>query len=94
MTGVGYTETELGAIFANQKEYVEYFGVKQPISYHGTGDIFSSIIVANIMNKNTIYNSLKDSVEFVIDCIKETSKDNEHKYGVKFEHILYNRVKK
>ena len=94
LTGVGYTETELGAIFSNDLEYVEYFGIKQPISYHGTGDIFSSLIVANIMNKNSIYNSLKDSVDFIIDCIKETSKDNKHSYGVKFEKILYNRVKR
>ena len=94
LTGVGYTETEIGAIFSNDLEYVEYFGIKQPISYHGTGDIFSSLIVANIMNKNSIYNSLKDSVDFIIDCIKETSKDNKHSYGVKFEKILYNRVKR
>ncbi len=94
LTGVGYIETELGAIFANKDNYVEYFGVKQPVSYHGTGDIFSSLVVANIMNKNSIKDSLKDSVDFVIECIKETSKDENHTYGVKFENILYSRVKK
>ena len=93
LTGVGYSDTELGAIFSNNQETVEYYGVKQPISYHGTGDIFSSLVVANIMNNNSIYNSLKDSVDFIIECIKETSKDSNHRYGVKFENILYRRVK-
>lgn len=94
LTGVGYQDTELGAIFSSELENVEYFGIKQPISYHGTGDIFSSLLVANIMNENSIYESLKDSVDFVIDCIKETSKDQTHNYGVKFETILYNKIKK
>ena len=90
LTGIGYSEEELGAIYSNvDNKYSEYFGIKQPISYHGTGDIFSSLVVANIMNKKTIEETLKDSVDFVIDCIKETSKDPLHSYGVKFEKILY-----
>ncbi len=88
LTGVGYKKEELGAIYANDNKVIEYFGIKQPISYHGTGDIFSSLVVANIMNKQSIEDTLKDSVDFIIDCIKETSTDPLHSYGVKFEKIL------
>ena len=46
------------------------------------------IYSSKYMLKYKIYNSLKDSVDFIIDCIKETSKDNKHSYGVKFEKAL------
>ena len=64
-----------------------------PMSYHGTGDIFSSVIVGNLLNKVDIYENLKDSVEFIISCIQETMNDRNHGYGVKFEKVLFNKIK-
>lgn len=93
LTGVSYEEDKIGAIYYNGNEKVEYYSSKIPVSYHGTGDIFSSIIVGNLLNKVDIYTNLKDSVEFIISCIKETMIDNNHTYGVKFERILFNRIK-
>ena len=34
--------------------------------------------------------NLKDSVEFIIKCIKQTVNDNDHSYGVKFEEVMAN----
>jgi pyridoxine kinase len=65
-----------------------YFIDKLEKSYHGTGDIFSSLIVANILNKVDIKNNLIDAVDFVANSIKETMNDDTHKYGVKFEKVL------
>lgn len=91
LTGIGYCPSQIGAVCQNSEHLIEYYGTKQPISYHGTGDIFSSIIVANIMNNVDMLDNLKDAVEFIIECIKETSNDPLHSYGVKFEQVLKNR---
>lgn len=91
LTGIGYSSNQIGAVYQNKDELIEYYGIKQPISYHGTGDIFSSVIVGNIMNKVDMLDNLKDAVEFIIDCIKETSTDPLHSYGVKFEKVLKSR---
>jgi len=88
LTGVSYEKGKIGAVYYNGKEIVSYFSQKIIKSYHGTGDIFSSIIVGNIMNKVNIYDNLKDAVEFIIESILETMNDETHDYGVKFEKIL------
>ena len=88
LTGVSFEEGKIGAIYYNGKDYISSFTDKISKSYHGTGDIFSSVIVANILNKVNIKDNLIDAINFVSDSIKETIDDENHKYGVKFEKIL------
>ena len=88
LTGVGYEKGKIGAVYFNGKEVVSYFSTKIVDSYHGTGDIFSSIIVANIMKKVNILDNLTEAVEFIIECILNTQSDPTHRYGVKFEELL------
>lgn len=88
LTGVSSLNNNIGATFYNGKDFISYYGDKQDTCYHGTGDIFSSVIVSNIMNKVNINDCLKDAVEFVIECIKQTVNDASHSYGVKFEEVL------
>ena len=57
-------------------------------SYHGTGDIFSSIIVADILNGLSPKDTLEDATTFIVDSIRATKNDKSHSYGVKFEDIL------
>ena len=94
LTGVSFEKGKIGASFYDGKNYKSYFSNEIVKSYHGTGDIFSSVVVGNIMNKVSIEDTLKDAVEFIIDCILNTIDDDMHNYGVKFEEILYKRVKK
>ena len=94
LTGVSFEEGKIGASFYNGKDKVSYFSNKIVKSYHGTGDIFASVVVGNIMNKVSIKDTLKDAVDFIIECILNTMDDDSHFYGVKFEEILYKRIKK
>ncbi len=57
-------------------------------SYHGTGDIFSSIIVADILNGKNMKDTLNHATDFIIDCIDATIDDLNHDYAVKFEDVL------
>lgn len=88
ITGVCYDGKKIGAVSMKDGKTVQAFGEKQPNSYHGTGDIFSSVVVAGLKNGETLEKTLQRAVDFVIDCIKRTDEDDSHRYGVKFEKVL------
>lgn len=94
LTGVSYEKGKIGAIYYDGKRKTSYFSKEIVKSYHGTGDLFASVIVGNIMNNVSIEDNLKDAVEFIIECILNTMDDDNHFYGVKFEEILYKRTKR
>lgn len=91
LTGVSYEKGKIGAVYSDGNQNVSYFSTKIVQSFHGTGDIFSSVIVGNIMNGESIDDTLKDAVDFIIDCILNTINDKNHFYGVKFEELLKNK---
>lgn len=94
LTGVSYEADKIGAAayFKKEDRTVEYFTSKMRESYHGTGDIFSSVLTANLLNGKDIYEALKDACEFIVDSIKKTLPDESHFYGVKFEQVLADRM--
>ena len=81
-------ENSIGACSYDGKDIIKVLKEKCEKSYHGTGDIFSSIIVANILNNVSIKNNLIDATKFIVDCINATKDDINHSYGVKFEDVL------
>ena len=93
LTGVSYEEGMIGAVAYTKStgEFVEYFTELVPKSYHGTGDIFSSVVIGAYMNGNSLSDSLKEACEFVVKSIKATLDDDTHNYGVKFEKVLAER---
>ncbi len=60
-------------------------------SYHGTGDIFSSVVIANILNGLNMKDNLNYATDFIIDSINATIDDPDHDYAVKFEDVLKNK---
>lgn len=92
LTGV-IKKDKIGAIYFNGLDKISYFSKKEDKSFHGTGDVFSSIIIANILNHKPIKECLKSAVDFIKDCIKETQDDPTHHYGVKFEKVLLKQKK-
>ncbi len=96
LTGVSYDSNRIGAV-AYEKEtdtYTSYFTERQAKNYHGTGDIFSSVVIANLLNGVPMYDTLADACEFIVSCIQKTVSDDEHTYGVKFEDVLAERIQK
>lgn len=90
ITGVSFEEGRLGAVSYNSQtgKKASYFARWMEKSYHGTGDVFSSVVVANILRGNSMEDTLKDACEFVVRCIEKTMPDPDHTYGVKFEDVL------
>lgn len=91
ITGVSFEEGKVGIMGYDSltKEYFEYYNELQPVSYHGTGDIFASAVVGALMNDFDLLNSLRIGADYVVSCIKNTMNDNNSRwYGVNFEKSI------
>ena len=86
--------SQIGAIFYDGKNKVCVLKDKQIPSYHGTGDIFSSVIIGNILNNKSMEETLDDATSFIVNSILETKTDSTHGYGVKYEQVIYKRLNK
>lgn len=93
ITGVSYEEGFIGAAAYNKTtgERSEVFVPAQPVSFHGTGDIFSSVAIAEYLNGKELKDALLEACQFVAESIACTIPDESHRYGVKFEQVLYKR---
>jgi pyridoxine kinase len=80
---------KIGAIARFNQNTVISLKEKVEPSYHGTGDIFSSVIIGNLLNNKSMQETLDDATQFIVDCINDTKLDKDHSYGVKFEKVLY-----
>ena len=90
LTGVSYEDEKIGAVAYNKKtdEFTEYFTRKIPRSYHGTGDVFSSVAIAEFIKGKNLQTVLKSACDFTVKSIEATLGDESHNYGVKFEKVL------
>ena len=63
-----------------------YFHKKMPQSFHGTGDIFASVLTGALMRGLSLQKSYSLAADFVVESIKETlSHEDYNWYGVDFE---------
>lgn len=90
ITGASFEEGKIGAAAYNAEtgRLDEFYTQKQPKSYHGTGDIFASIVTADILNGYAMRDSLEDACTFIEKSIKKTLPVADHEYGVCFEEVL------
>lgn len=88
LTGVYFNEEELGAatfdVHTNVTDYVAVSRI--PCSYHGTGDIFASTLLAGLMNNFSLNESTRIAVRFTANSIMTTYlAGTDHRFGVNFE---------
>lgn len=90
VTGVRYGKDSQGAVAYDSTtgKFYEYHRENIPVSYHGTGDVFSSSLMGAVTNGLTLDKALQVAVDFTVESIKKTVGDDHHKYGVKFEECL------
>lgn len=88
MTGIMGYDSETGKFF-------EYFHEKLPVSFHGTGDIYSSTAAGALMNGFELKESLAIAADYTVDCIKASMADkNVRWYGVNFEEAIPALIKR
>lgn len=84
ITGVEFDGKIGELIFDGKTEYVML--PKLPAKYHGTGDIFSSVMSAHYLGGKRLSECCLLAGQFVADCMRATPAD--HPYGVCFETRL------
>ncbi len=91
LTGVSLSPGNTGVMGLDGKtgETFSYQNVRVPASYHGTGDLFSSVSVAGYLRGLSWKDSLKLAADYVALTIEATLKDEKKPwYGVHFEETI------
>ena len=91
LTGVSLELGRLGvmAYDTEKQTFFEYYNEKMPSSFHGTGDVFASVVVGAMMRGCPLEDALRLAVDFTLESIRKTVADPEHRwYGVNFEEAI------
>ncbi len=91
LTGVRFEDGQVGVMGYNagSGEFFSYFHNYIDVSFHGTGDIFSSTAVGALMRGMSLEKSLSTAADYTVECIRTTLENPEHvTYGVEFEKVL------
>ncbi len=96
VTGVSLEEGKTGAMGydAEKKEFFHYQNDRVPAVYHGTGDIFSSVLAGAFVRGKDRTEALKTAADYTALTIAETLKNPGNPwYGVDFEKTIPELVK-
>lgn len=87
LTGVSYEPEQLGVAYLNRDgESFSYFTKRCPQSYHGTGDLYSSVVLGGLMRGLPLGSAASLAADFVVACIEGTAQNkNARWYGAEFE---------
>ncbi|WP_296328654.1 pyridoxamine kinase [uncultured Treponema sp.] len=88
LTGVSFAEKELGIAVYDGNKIEYYFNERQPVSSHGTGDLYASVLAGSLLRGKTLFEAASLGADVVVEAIKLTAGDKDHWYGVKFEKAL------
>ena len=91
LTGVSLSEGKTGAMGydAARKEFFHYQNDRVPAAYHGTGDIFSSVLAGAFVLGKDRTNAIRIAADYTASTIRETLKNPENPwYGVDFEATI------
>jgi len=91
LTGVSFEQGRTGVMVykSGSGEFYYYSHEKLPVSYHGTGDIYSSTFVGALMNGFSEAEAVKVAADYTAECIRVTLDSGKEKwYGVDFEKCI------
>lgn len=91
LKGIDFNNEKLGiASYDSHTDKVNwYFHEKMPERFHGTGDIFASILTGALMRNFSLDQSCRLAADFVVQAIKKTLEHGDYNwYGVDFEAAL------
>ena len=91
LKGVSFDDKKLGIVtYDSQTEKITwYFHEKMPQNFHGTGDIFASVLTGALVRDFTIEKACRLAADFVVESIKATLSHKDYNwYGVDFESAL------
>ena len=89
LTGVYLNDREYGAAAYDNGSIHFAFGRRVPGNYHGTGDLFASVLTAALVRGNCLNRAVDIAVEFTAKSIERTYlAGTDVRFGVNFEEGL------
>ena len=86
LTGVFFDDKKLGAVCFDGEKYNYIMSEKIDAIFHGTGDVFASVLTASLVTGRSLLSATEIAVKFTCDCISATlESEPERRYGVNFE---------
>ena len=91
LKGVSFDDKKIGiACYDSESEKITwYFHEKMPQNFHGTGDIFASVLTGAIVRGLPLDKACRLAADFVVEAIKATLSHRDYNwYGVDFESAI------
>ena len=88
LTGVSYKSETTGVVVSKNGDYQYYEHRKIAKGCHGTGDVYASAFTGALFSGKTAFEAAKIAADYVVLCIENTQRYDNHWYGVKFEEKL------
>lgn len=91
LKGISFSEDKMGIASYDSvtEEFNWYFHKKMPQNFHGTGDIFASVVTGALMRGKSLEEAYTLAGDFVVEAIEQTLKEKDwHWYGVNFEKAI------
>ena len=92
LTGVSFHPDETGVMFSDGQRTHYYRHKKLSRSFHGTGDIYASAFVGSWVGGKSMEEAMQIAADYACECIQATIGDENHRYGTKFESVLYKLI--
>ncbi len=98
LKGVVFDDKKIGiAMYDALADKIDwYFHKRMPQSFHGTGDIFASVLTGSIVRGLSLHDACQLAADFVVESINKTLSHADYNwYGVDFESAipyLVNRI--
>ena len=92
LKGVSFDEKKIGiaSYDSDSQKTTWYFHEKMPQNFHGTGDIFASVLTGALVRGFSLDKACRLAADFVVEAIKATLSHKDYNwYGVDFEAALH-----
>ena len=92
LTGVYLDGLQLGAAAYDRISGTVHYTFAEKVSgyYHGTGDVFASVLLASLLRGQNIFEAAQTAVDFTVRSILRTKEaGTDLRFGVNFEEGLY-----
>ena len=92
LKGVSFDEKKIGiaSYDSDSQKTIWYFHEKMPQNFHGTGDIFASVLTGALVRGFSLDKACRLAADFVVEAIKATLSHKDYNwYGVDFESALH-----
>lgn len=86
LTGIPWSETEIGSFGFDGKTYFSCRHPRKPLSMPGTGDLFSAVTAASLLRGENLADSAALAGDFVCACLAPVKESSP--FGAEFENSL------